>query len=246
MAEEIPGGKKGNGEAAEAARTLADIPLFSGFKKKDLGRIEKACKWHDFEPGQKIIERGETNRDVYFLLAGIAHVLNFADSGRAVDYAALESGDFFGELAAIDGEPRSATVITRTPCRMAVMTGDTFLDLVTSNKKIAMSVFKRLARIVRLGDERIIDLSLLGAEQRVCLELLRLARPDPIVLDNLEIFPVPTQELIANSVGVARETVARIFGRLSGDGVIERKAKVLYIRDRNRLEELALAEGRID
>ena len=246
MATEIPEGKKGNGEAAEAARTLADVPLFSGIKKKELGRIEAACKWFDVEPGQKIIERGETDRDVYFVLAGIAHVLNFADSGRAVDYAALESGDFFGELAAIDGESRSATVITRTPCRLALMKGDAFLKLITSNKKIAMSVFKRLARIVRLGDDRIIDLSLLGAEQRVCLELLRLARPDPIILDNLEIFPVPTQELIANSVGVARETVARIFGRLSGDGVIERKAKVLYIRDRNRLEELALAEGRID
>ena len=245
MAEEIPEGNKGNGEAAGGGRSLADVPLFSGLRKKELGRIEAACQWRDVETGEKIIGRGETDREVYFLLAGIAHVLNFADSGRAVDYAALESGDYFGELAAIDGEPRSATVITRTPCRLAVMTGDAFLKLITSNKKIAMAVFKKLARIVRLGDDRIIDLSLLGAEQRVCLELLRLARPDPIVVDNLEIFPVPTQELIANSVGVARETVARIFGQLSSDGVIERKAKVLYIRDRNRLEELALAEGRM-
>ena len=239
-------GKNGNGGADDGERSLAAVPLFSGFGKKEIGRIEASCKWCDFEPSQKIIERGQTERDVYFLLAGIAHVLNFAESGRAVDYASLETGEYFGELAAIDGLPRSTTVITRTPCRMAVLTGDAFMDLITSHKKVAMAVFKRLARIIRLGDERIIDLSLLGAQQRVCLELLRLARPDPIVLDNLEIFPVPTQEVIANSVGVARETVARIFSRLSGDGVIERKSKVLYIRDRNRLEELALEEGRMD
>ena len=244
MARETPKKKKGTVEALGGERSLADVPFFSGLGKNELGRIEAACQWFDFEPGQRIIERGQTESDVYFLLAGIAHVLNFAGSGRAVDYASLETGDYFGELAAIDGEPRSATVITRTPCRLAVLTGDVFMDLITSHKKLAMAVFKRLARIIRLGDDRIIDLSLLGAEQRVCLELLRLARPDPIVMDNLEIFPVPTQGLIANSVGVTRETVARIFGRLSGDGVIERKAKVLYIRDRNRLEELALAEGR--
>ena len=244
MAEETHEGKKGIGEVAGGVRSLAGVPLFSGFGKKELGRIEAACQWRNIKPGQRIIERGQTERDVYFLLTGVAHVLNFAGSGRAVDYASLESGDYFGELAAIDGEPRSATVITRAPCRLAVMTGDAFLDLITSHKKVTMAVLKRLARIVRLGDERIIDLSLLGAEQRVCLELLRLARPDPIIMDNLEIFPVPTQGLIANSVGVTRETVARIFSRLSGDGVIERKSKVLYIRDRNRLEELALAEGR--
>ena len=69
-----------------------------------------------------------------------------------------------------------------------------------------------------------------------------MARPDPAYLKNLVIYPVPTQTLIASGIGVSRETVARIFGRLARQKIIERKAKTLYIRDRDKLEELAMSE----
>lgn len=222
--------------------SLDGIPIFENLPESVREDIESKCRWRDARAGERIIERGQDTNDVYLMLSGNAHVLNFSNSGRVVDYAALKSGDIFGELAAIDGLPRSATVVTRTPCRLAVLPGEAFMELVTTYPEITKFVLSRLAEVVRTGDERITDLSLLGAEQRVCLELLRMARPDPAYLKNLVIYPVPTQTLIASGIGVSRETVARIFGRLARQKIIERKAKTLYIRDRDKLEELAMSE----
>jgi len=222
---------------------LDAIPIFDPLAAKAVRALEDACQWCDFLPGEKVVERGQQETDVYFMVSGNAHVLNFSDTGRVVDFATLKSGDFFGELAAIDGQPRSATVVAMAPCRIAMMPAQTFMDMIATHPEIAVAVLTRMARIIRAGDERITDLSLLSAEQRVCLELLRLAEPNTSVNEKLEIYPIPTQKLIASTVGVTRETVARIFGRLTDGGVVERKEKTLYIRDRDRLEEMALSNN---
>ena len=236
--------KAGAGTEIQAGerQSLAGLPMFADMPGNVLEEIEEKCRWRDSRAGERIIERGQKSSDVYIILSGNAHVLNFSNSGRVVDYASLNAGDIFGELAAIDGQPRSATVVTRTPCQMAIIEGESFMDLVLKYPGVTSFVLKRLSSVVRTGDDRITDLSLLGAEQRVCLELLRMARPDPAYMKNLVIYPVPTQTLIANGIGVSRETVARIFGRLAKQRIIERKAKTLYIRDRDKLEELAMSE----
>ncbi len=225
------------------AESLEQISLFSSLSPSSLQKLEESCRWHEFREGDKVVQKGEDGREVYFITSGNAHVLNFASSGRVIDFASLGPGDFFGELAAIDARPRSATVVAKTPCRMASLEHQDFMELVTSYPEITTTVLNRLATVVRMVDERITDISVLDAEQRVCVELLRLAIPDPAYFDNynhLVVYPVPTQKKLANSIGVARETVARIFGRLSGEGVIERKEKTIYIRDISALEALAL------
>ncbi len=103
-----------------------------------------------------------------------------------------------------------------------------------------VALLRRLSEVIRLADERITDLSSLGAAQRVCLELLRLAERDPVVGKNWVVYPLPTQANIASRIGTTRETVARMISRLSADGIVERKSKSLYIRDRDRLEALTL------
>ena len=70
--------------------------------------------------------------------------------------------------------------------------------------------------------------------------MLRLAEPDPGNLEELIIHPMPTQSNIANSVGLARETVGRIFSRLARDNIIQRQQKTLHLRERKALEQMAL------
>ena len=191
-------------------------------------------------PGERIIERGQTGREVYFVVDGNARVLNFAVSGRVVSFASLGPGAYFGELAAIDGQPRSATVVAQTKCVLAVLDGEEFRRLVLSFPQISITLLRHLSEVIRYADERITNLSSLGAAQRVCLVLLRLAEPDPAVGRNWVVYPLPTQANIASRIGTTRETVARMISRLSADGIAERKSKSLYIRDRDRLEALTL------
>jgi CRP/FNR family cyclic AMP-dependent transcriptional regulator len=174
------------------------------------------------------------------LTSGSARVLNYSENGKVIDYATLGKGDVFGELAAIDGLPRSASVVTQTPCTMGVLAGEKFIDLVIHNPVASLALLQRLAGIVRFSDKRINDFSLLKAEHRVCVELLRLAEPDPGNLEELIIHPMPTQSNIANSIGLARETVGRIFSRLARDNIIQRQQKTLHLRERKTLEKMAL------
>jgi CRP-like cAMP-binding protein len=231
---------QGNPLLRNDLRLLSSFPVFGNLPADAHKLLERRCHWRSAFAGERLIERGQKTNEVFLLLSGEAHVLNFSTSGRVVDYTSLKSGDFFGELAAVDGLPRSATVVTRTECRLAVLPASVFMELIDNYPQLNHFVLKRLARVVREGTDRITDLSLLSAEQRVCLELLRLARPDPALLKSFAIFPVPTQNMIANSVGVSRETVARIFGRLTRRKVIERKSRTLYILDRDKLEEMAM------
>ena len=135
-------------------------------------------------------------------------------------------------------------MVAQTKCALAVLKGDEFRRLVLSFPQISIALMRRLSEVIRLSDERITDLSSLGAAQRVCLELLRLAEPDPVVGRNWVVYPLPTQASIASRIGTTRETVARMISRLSANGIVERKSKSLYIRDRDRdrdrLEALTL------
>ena len=220
--------------------TLDHVPLLESLTAAERREFEGKCRWRDYDAGRAIIDRGEQLNDVYVLASGRAHVMNFSVQGRVIDYASLRPGDVFGELAAIDGLPRSASVVTQTPCTIAIIPGKLFITLVTTHPQIALTLMKRLATIIRRGDERIADFSLLGAEQRVCLELLRLAEPDPGATGRFVIHPFPTQSTFANGVGLARETVGRILSRLTRDKLIERRDKAMYVRNRDLLEERAL------
>ncbi|MEK9673564.1 MAG: Crp/Fnr family transcriptional regulator [Rhodospirillaceae bacterium] len=225
---------------ASRAGGLRDFPLLTSLSDEQVAALERKCRWLEFGAGEKIIERGEEYTSVYFMITGCAHVLNYSKSGRAVSYAALKDGDVFGELAAIDGLPRSAWVCTITNCLVGAAPGPVFLDLVKKNPALSIALLKRLAAVIRLSDERLADASLLGAEQRVCIELIRMAEPDPQNPAAYRVFSLPTQANFATLIGASRETVSRIFGRLREDGIIAQSEKGLLIPDRQALEQRAL------
>ena len=100
-------------------------------------------------------------------------------------------------------------------------------------------VLRRLAAIIRICDERIMDLATLGAMQRVVLELCRAARPDPITEGSWLIYPTPPQREFAARASTTRETVARVFAQLAEGNLIRRKGRTLYLRDKSQLEQIA-------
>ena len=216
--------------------SLRSISLLRDIPPSTLDALEHNCRWGWFDAGMTLIERGQSDEDVFFMISGRARVVNYSLAGRIVSYALLKDGDCFGELSAIDGMDRSATVKADTMCVIAILSGARFRQLIMSEPKIAMAFLQHLAGIVRSCDERIFDLVTLGAKQRVCMELLRLAKPDGADLRKLVVYPVSTQDAIARSVGITRRTVSRVFRSLIDDHKIERKNKTLLIVDREYLE----------
>ena len=132
-------------------RSLAGIKLLVNLPPDELLMVEQRCRWWRFAPGEQIID------------------------------ATIEPGSYFGELSAIDGQRRSANVVAVTDCDLASISPAIFLKLLVKHPSVAMSVLQRLAGIVRISDDRIMDLSTLRAVQRVYVELLRLTQPDAAV-----------------------------------------------------------------
>ena len=218
---------------------LLNTPLLSSLNERERETFKKKSHLKEFDAGHSIVEQGDFNTQVFFILKGTAHVLNYSESGRAITYAALTDGDMFGEMAAIDGLPRSAWVCSITNCKVIYLSGTDFIELVTGNPNMALAVLKKLSFNLRLSDERLTDISLLGVEQRVCIELIRMAQPDLANPGSHVILEMPTQVNFASMVGSSRETISRIFGRLKDDAIITRFDRGYRIPSRERLKQRA-------
>lgn len=165
-------------------------------------------------------------------------VVNYSLSGREITYDEIVAGRYFGEFAALDGQPRSANVIALTDTLVASVSPDTFLNLLRDNPDMAVQVMQELAKLIRASTDRIMDLSTLGAHNRVHSELLREARTHARDDNTAVISPIPVHSDIASRVSTTRETVARVFGDLTKQGLIKRAKNELLVLDLERLEQL--------
>ena len=134
-----------------------------------------SCRWRRFAAGEQILDQLDETRDVYFITQGRVRIVNFTVQGKEVTLDDLREGDYFGELAAFDGRPRSSSVIAIEASDIAKMAPERFLKLIQNYPQISLRVMRNMAGIIRASTERIVDLSTLGANNRVHGELLRLA-----------------------------------------------------------------------
>ncbi len=221
-----------------AGASLNTIPLFAEIGDAERDRLSQLCSWRRYGPQEQIIDRDAETSDVYFIAEGRVRIVIYSLSGREIAFDELVEGQYFGELAGIDRGRRSASVVALRPTLVAAMNAATFMDTVCNNASCAKPLLQHLARMVRRATDRIMDLSTLGANNRVHAEILRLAR-DTLQPDNTAtIKPIPVHSDIAARVSTARETVARVFGQLAQAGIVERRSDHLLVHDFDRLEEM--------
>ena len=228
-------GREKDQVAGNGDNSLAGIELLAGLTKKDLMGVEKSCRWRRYASHQQIIDKESTTRDVCFVVSGTVRVVNYSFSGRGIILDELCPGSYFGELSAIDGLPRSARVIALTETMIAFLPRPAFLSLLTEHPSLALKVMTHLAEIVRTSTQRIMDLSTLGANNRVHADLLRHAGIIDEDTTEAMIEPVPIHSDIASRVSTTRETVARVMNDLARKGILEKKENQLLIHDVQRL-----------
>lgn len=227
--------------ASPDVHRLDGIALLASLKPEELRNLERRCRWRRCSRNEQILDKDSDDRDVYFVVRGAVQIVNYSLTGREVALARVPAGGFFGELSAIDGRPRSASVVAAEDCVLATASPRTFTDLLADHPELARHVLERLAGIIRSCDERIMDLSTLGAVQRVYLEILRLIEePEPGVW---AIPKLPTHKTIASRASTTRETVARTMSQLASAGIIARDGDRVIVREREKLEDLVAALG---
>ena len=229
----------GNGNLSEAAeKSLKGVSLFSSLTKDELKAVESHCRWRIFSPHQQIIDRERTSRDVFFVVTGTVRIVNYSFSGRGIILDELEAGNYFGELSAIDSEPRSARVIAVQESLVASLPQPNFLETLENHPKIALKVMAHLSALLRGATQRIMDLSTLGANNRVHADLLRQAGDIKDDMKTALLEPMPIHNDIASRVSTTRETVARVMNDLARRGIVEKKGNSLLIKDVQRLRDM--------
>lgn len=218
---------------------LEGVRLFADIGDEARRTIERQCGWRRCAAHEQIIDRDSDSRDVHFVAQGVARIIIYTASGREVTLADVEAGDFFGELAAFDGAPRSASVVAVTDCWIATLGAARFLGALEAHPALALIVMRRLSATIRAATERIVELSTLGANNRVQADLLRQAESaGPDGTGRAVIQPIPVHADIASRVSTTRETVARVLNDLARKGLVTRERDALVVHDVARLEML--------
>ncbi|SDH24194.1 Crp/Fnr family transcriptional regulator [Roseospirillum parvum] len=222
----------------EATHSLSVIELLAGLPAPELNALEARCHWRDYKARQTICEKDDDSADLLFVVKGKVSITSYSITGKEIAFNEVETGGYFGELAMIDGRPRSATVSAASACRIAALPAAEVRQMIARHPDLAWAMLEKLARVIRATNERLVDFATLSAQQRVVAELLRLSRPDPGNLRILSIYPLPTQATLASRIGATRETVARVLSELTRGGLIHRHGRILYIDRPDRLKEL--------
>lgn len=212
--------------------------ILQGLSQQRLEILAAQCGWRTVEPGHLIVARNGHDRDVHFVVSGRVRVTSFSAGGKQVTFRDEEAGEMFGDLAAIDGQPRSADVLALDNVLVASLSPEHFRALIAAEELVRERVLQRLAGLVRLLSERVIDLSTLGVQNRIHAELLRLARASGGGGAQARIDPAPKHADIASQVSTYREQVTRELSLLTRQGLLAKDGNALVLLDVPKLERM--------
>ena len=214
---------------------LRNFDFFRGVSDEAFAALSRSCRRTSFGAKELIIAHEDRSSDVLFLMSGKARVNIYSPGGQRVSFRDINEGAIFGELSAIDGEPRSASVEGIEPCTAVIMPQKTFLQALSDHPAFMMAVMGHLTKQVRSLTARVVEFSTLAVANRVQAELLRLAERSPSQANQSLLAPAPTHAEIASRISTHREAVTRELNRLARIGIIERKSGTLIVRDLDRL-----------
>jgi CRP/FNR family cyclic AMP-dependent transcriptional regulator len=218
---------------------LRGIELLQGLSAERLDEISRQCAWRPFDAGQSLITREHADRDLHFIAAGAVRVTSYSAAGRETSFRDLGAGTCFGELSALDGRPRSADVVALKPGLLASLPAAAFRTLLQREWTVTERVLLKLADLARGMIDRVVDLSTLSVQQRVCVELLKLAQSTPGTRNQARIAPAPRHAQLAHLVSSYREQITRELSALARAGVLEKEDGALMVRDLDRLKRIA-------
>ena len=210
------------------AESLKAVPLFSGLSQPEIATLADGAIVRTFPKNTIVVTEGERSDSLYVILSGRVKVFVSDEHGKDVVLRIEGPGEYFGELA-LDEGPRTASVGTLEPCKMAVIANDVVRGLLASHPEAALQLIRGLIGRMRYMTENLKDLALLDVYGRVAKLLLELATDAD---GRLVIDQRLTQQDIADRVSASREMVSRILKDLTTGGYIANEGGKIVIQRR--------------
>ena len=211
---------------------LSDVSIFNDLTDDELNEFSEYFSERTYPKNSMIILEEEFGDIVFFIKSGTVKITRVNEEGKEVILALLGYGEFFGEMALLDGEARSANVLAQEKCSIIIIHKNDFMELLKNSSKISFSLMGELAKRLRKSDLQIEALSLSDAEHRIGVSLLNLAEDMGVIRKgNVTIEKLPFQQDIANMSGTSRETVSRVLKQFEDRLMISKTGHKLIIPD---------------
>jgi CRP/FNR family cyclic AMP-dependent transcriptional regulator len=224
--------------AIEALRSCA---LFAKVDEATLALCASSLRVRRYRKNETIFHEGDPGDSLYIVESGsVKIVLLSPESEEGAIIATLSRGDFFGELALLDGAPHSATAVAMEPTDALVLKRDRFEDLVETEPLLRRALFAGLVTELRRLTGHVQELHFLDLPGRLASRIVRLARenqPDQTMDIHLD-WPF-TQSDLAAMIGGTRQTVNRLLSDMTAQGLVQIERDTLVIPDLAKLERAA-------
>ncbi|MAZ65516.1 MAG: Crp/Fnr family transcriptional regulator [Kangiellaceae bacterium] len=208
---------------------LKKVCIFSGLDDQALASIEQKMVRRKVPKNTVIVYEGDNADSMYIIESGSVNVFVADDEGRELVLTQQGEGSYFGELAILANEQRSASVITTQPSTFLVINKDNFRQVIEENVAIAMVLLENLAQLSRRQVNSIKSFAMKDVYGRLVQVLEDAAVEED---ERLLVRPKLTQQALANRVGATRERVAKIMKDLVNGGYLEVTSSAIEIKKR--------------
>ena len=201
---------------------LRRVTMFEALDERDLEALSAVARPVTAAPGEIIISQDSEGESLYVVVSGQIRVYLSDETGKEIILGLEGPGAIFGEIAALDGRPRSASVAAMERTELLTIDGTQLRELLRANARLSMSVIAALAGMIRKLTDATQGLALQSAYRRLVARLLERAVEEngrTVIPERL------THQLLADMIGCSREMVSRIMSDLAKGGYIRVEGK---------------------
>lgn len=191
---------------------LAEVPMFEKLAREDVEYLSGRLQQRRYARDEVIFHQGDVGTALFIVRRGEVVIRLSSPQGQEVILTVLARGDSFGELALLDGQPRSADAVAREETHLLILHREDFQRFLAERPQVAINLLSVLAGMVRRVTQQVHDAAFLDARARLARVLLELARTQGRPVPEGVLLPRCTQVDLAKQCGVTRESVNRWLG----------------------------------
>jgi len=224
-------------DLALAIESLHRCPLFAHVGDEGLAALAGLMRHRRYRRNEVIFHQGDLGDSLHVVADGAVKIILPSQEGDEAIIATLRRGDFFGELALLDGSPRSTTATAIEATATLGLPRDQFVRLLADDSRLVAALLRGLASELRRLTGHVAELHFLDLAGRLSTRLARLARNDDLdARGRIELDWPFTQSDLASMIGGTRQSVNKLLSGLVEEGLIEIEHETLIITDLDLLE----------
>jgi len=219
---------------------IKQIPLFSSLIHEEIEILAALLRRRSIKKGDILFQKGDEGTALYAILRGCIKIIVTTPVGDKITVAILNDGDFFGEMALLDGMPRSADAVALEETQLAVLDRDDFLTFLSQHEHAVRAILRTLSIRLRKTDDLLSEICFLSLSARLAKRLLELAKGESADGEDVSMLTMRmTQKELANLLGVSRESVNKELKTLRDKGIVSTARSRIVILDQERLKKRA-------